>query len=369
MSSTSWQQITINLTTEGASKFILDSWYTGNSVLDLNKIKSYQILTSGGNPKSYAIDFIFATAESGGVVSTIYITREGDASGSNVRVTWEATSNVDIWTKTGTFDTTPASWTKEFANVSGTSQVDSSVAGKVGSGTNKWYKVMPAGATLATGDLTQEVLGKFDLVLTEGFNFISLPLVTSTNSIASVIGTQMTGGFIPPLADKVYKFKADKSGFEQAWLNSSDNTWYDIDTGLASTMTITSDTGYWFELANGHVSSNVSIVGRISNVSRGPTSISSGFNLIGSTYPVSVTIQSSGIRNSGATAGMIPPLACKIYSFKNDKSGFEQAWLNGADNKWYDIDTGLESTMTLTAGKACWIEEPNSFNWNYPKPY
>ena len=62
MSSTSWQQITIDLTMEGTNKFVLDTgWWTGNSALDLNKIKSYQILTSGGNPKKYAVDYIFAT--------------------------------------------------------------------------------------------------------------------------------------------------------------------------------------------------------------------------------------------------------------------------------------------------------------------
>jgi hypothetical protein len=74
MSNTSWQQITIDLTTEGTNRFELDStWYSGDSALDLSKIKNYQILTSGGNPKSYAIDYVFATSEIGGVGSKTYV--------------------------------------------------------------------------------------------------------------------------------------------------------------------------------------------------------------------------------------------------------------------------------------------------------
>ena len=97
MSSTSWQQITIDLTTEGASKFVLDSgWYTGNSILDLNKIKSYQILTGGGN-KKYAIDYIFATTEAGGAGTRIYDIRYIDETNSEnwIAIPFAATGITD----------------------------------------------------------------------------------------------------------------------------------------------------------------------------------------------------------------------------------------------------------------------------------
>jgi hypothetical protein len=326
----------------------------------------YPVQVTAKDVASNLVDFTIGTVITG-PVSNISITRAADAVGSGVNLSWTcATGNVDIWTKTGAFDTNAGTWTKEFSNVSGTQQADPN---QVGNGINKWYKIMAANSGLTATDLAQEVLGKFDLTLTEGFNLISTPLITSSNTIGGVIGSQLTGSFIPPLADKIYRFKSDKSGYEQAWLNNTDNIWYDADTGLQTTMTFDPDMGYWIELATGHASSNVSIVGQISNSGRGPISITTGFNLVGSTQPVSVSIENAGIASSGATASFIPPLACKIYSFKADKSGYEQAWLSSADNKWYDADTGLQSTMMLTCGKAYWIEELNSFSWSYPKQY
>ncbi len=87
MSNTNWQQITINLTTEGAGSFAVTNYWPGDGVLELNMIKSYQILTSGGNPKSYAVDYIFATTEAGGGPGTVSYNLQNNASGN---VNWVA---------------------------------------------------------------------------------------------------------------------------------------------------------------------------------------------------------------------------------------------------------------------------------------
>jgi hypothetical protein len=210
------------------------------------------------------------------------------------------------------------------------------------------------------------VVGKFDLDLKAGFNLVSLPLVNSLSTIDLILGNQLNGGMVPPLADKVYAFKADQSGYVQAWLNSTDNKWYDAETLQPSDLAVEADRAYWIWTAG---TKQVTTVGMISGTAR-TIAMQTGFNLVGNAYPIGVSLNASGLAESGATAGPVPPLASKVYAFKADQSGYVQAWLNSADNKWYDAETLQESTMELTPGQGYWIAEPSgSFTWNYPRPY
>jgi len=239
---------------------------------------------------------------------------------------------------------------------------------QIGTGTAKYYKIVATGVAKEGIDFSKQVVGKFDVYLTEGMNLISVPLIGTNTNINTVIGSQLTGGIIPPLSDKVNAYKTDTAGYDQAYLNSNDNNWYDPNTGNESEMAIEADKGFWVEIMAGPPAKNVSVLGKVSETDRGPIAITSGYNLIGSTFPVNVSLVGTNL-NEGATAGIIPPLACKINSFKSDKSGYDQAYLNSNDNKWYDPNTGEESTIEFKPGKGYWIEEPNEFDWNYPKPY
>jgi hypothetical protein len=353
MSGTGWQQITINLTTEGASKFVRDdTWWPGNNQLDLNKIKSYQILTTGssGNPKSYALDYIYAT--SGGVVSNIFITREADAPGSNIRITWEATSNVDIWTKTATFETNPASWTKEYSSVSGTSQVDSSVSGKVGSGTTKWYKIMPTGVALTTADLTQEVLGKCDYSLAVGSNMISLPFIPFGISHNAVIGNQLTGG-TPVNGDKIYAY------VNGAWYNSYLNA---SGVWVGSLSTVEADRGYWIKIEAANAAKTISIVGKTCSGNR-TIVIHSGSNFIGNAYPVSVLTNNLGlIAGIGFTEGS-PATADKIYTYL---PGYISTYLSSTTHLW---QSGTLTSFSPGLGYYVNKQAAGDVVWTYTKPY
>jgi len=174
--SAGWQQITINLTTEGTNKFVLDSFYTGNSALDLNRIKSYQILTSGGNPKSYAIDYIFATAESvTGIASCSPARYQGDTN-TYVNVTGTSTHFIQ--------GTTTAQIAGGGVTV-GTVEVTSSTAAKV--------YITSISTSAATGGRNITLITDTEVATGEGLFVISAPSFTSVTPASGAQGATLTG--------------------------------------------------------------------------------------------------------------------------------------------------------------------------------
>ncbi len=309
---------------------------------------------------------------------TTSIVRAADTTGSAVKVSWVYndgyTGNADVYTVSGTsdgsvniFSTGATKWIKEFSNMPSPITDND----QVGKGTQKFYKVVETGTALTTNTLTNDVVGKFDIVMTSGFNLSSIPLIFPDSSITKVFGSQMQSGAVPPLADKIYSFKTDKTGYGQYWFNSADNKWYDAETMAAASVVFNQDASYWIELGDGHTSAIPTFVGNVSTINRS-ISISAGFNFTGSSFPVNIGIESSHLRQSGATAGTVPPLAAKVYSLKDDKSGFSQIWLNSADNKWYDAETMTALNMNLKPGKGYIVEEVDGiipYTWQYTKPY
>ncbi|NQU17762.1 MAG: hypothetical protein HQ564_06805 [Candidatus Saganbacteria bacterium] len=343
-----------------------------NSKLDTDKIAEYQFIFTDKNAskgKIY-IDYVTASKELGPIVTSIK--RDGDTKGSSVTVSWTVTpsGNVDIYTVEA-YSTDASKWKAEKTNYTSSSTgsyTDKSSAALVGSGYQKYYKVVATGTTLTSTLLKKDVVGKFDVSLKKGYNLISLPFEVADTSIAKVIGAQLTAGTVPPLADKIYKFKDSTSGYEQVWLNSTDKKWYDATTMKASTITVAPDAGYWVELASG--TAVTTLVGNISEKDRS-IKVQSGFNFVGTTFPIAVTLGSENL-SAGASMGSVPPLSAKIYNFKDSTSGFEQVWLKSTDKKWYDATSMKLSTMKLSPGKGYIVEEikgKSSYTWLYKKPY
>jgi hypothetical protein len=313
----------------------------------------YPVQVTASNDASNLFDFTVGTVITG-PVTNISITREGDAVGSNIGLGWTcSTGNVDIYTLTGTFETTQATWTKEFTNVSGTSQIDSSVAGKVGSGTNKWYKIVPTGATLTTGDLTLEVLGKFDYSFASGQSYlISLPVIPFDTSIDSVFGHQLTEG-TPGTADKAYGSVGGT--WPQAFLNATTHAW------AGTLTTIEADQGYYIVINSANPSKAVSVAGKISNTDRS-ISLSNGSNLVGSAFPVSVPLNSAGMTAANGFTEGTPTTGDKAY--ESVGGAWPQAFLNNTNHSWTGTFTTLEPGYGFYI-----ILNGSGTTWHYVKPY
>ncbi|MFH1826641.1 MAG: beta-propeller fold lactonase family protein [bacterium] len=303
-------------------------------------------------------------------------------SGNDVVVSWTTDepggdTNAKVYMLEGDFHTNAApgsGW-----NLVSTAPSPYTDAGVVGTGNHRYYKIVSTTDDELTHDhlanpvAENPVLGKFDIAVTEGYNLISFPLIfeSTAPNLDQIIGNQLQGGIVPPLADKIYKIRADGAGYEQAWLNEGDGLWYDAETMTGSNMTIRPDESYWVELTLDHTIDHISVVGTIASINRN-ININNGFNYVGTSYPVNVNINISNLSASGASAGMVPPLACKVYSFKEDKTGYNQIWLSNGDNQWHDTETMGVVEFELLPGTGYLIEETAEavpYVWNYSKPY
>ncbi len=314
----------------------------------------YPVQVTASNDASNLVDFTVGTVITG-PVTNISITREGDAVGSNIGLSWIcSTGNVDIYTLTGTFETTTATWTNEFPNVSGTSQIDSSVPGKVGSGTNKWYKIMPKGIAPTTADLTQEVLGKFDYNISVGNNLISLPVIPFDISINTCIGNQLTGGGAQT-GDRIWHY--DPINLWQFALLNTSGVW------VGQLASIEADKGYW--IVNNNTSSKIiSIVGKISSGER-TIPLLQGNNMVGTTFPVAVSLNGTecATLRSLLTPGTVDT-ADRVWGYDAPPVNWRFALLKTD----LTFSTGLPN---FEVGKGYFIvkQKAGLENWVYAKPY
>ena len=209
---------------------------------------------------------------------------------------------------------------------------------------------------LIVSDLATNVVGKFDLELTLGFNLISLPLIPTSTDIDDVISNQLTGGLVFS-ADGIYNRDGDK-----AFL-ATDGTWKDASAPTeASDLTIDPDQGYFIEVKAASPDP-VTVVGTVSTTNR-TIVVSQGFNLIGTAFPVSVALDNSNLFVSGANPGAIFN-ADGIYNPAGEK-----AFLSSADNQWHDAASGNLSDMELSPGQGYFFEAKDAgFTWTYTKPY
>jgi Putative Ig domain len=304
----------------------------------------------------------FSLIINGAVITVIVnpnISRGADTAGASLIIGWQtapANSAVDLWALTGNFTTDAAAWTKAAANFTLSQYTD---ANQVGNGLAKFYKIIPAGVALQNNDLTKEVIGKFDYQIKGGtMTLISLPFITASNSLISVIGNQLTPGYDPSTAGAIYADNA--RSWTIAWKDQASGNWLDP-SFKASTLTLEADKAYWvFDPAT----KEVTVVGTISSTAR-TKSIVAGWNFIGSTFPAATPVAASGL--GVCTAGYDPSTSGALYS--DNARSWDIAWKDRVSGNWLD-PSFKASTLQLQPGKGYWFFEPTTpFIWNYPKPY
>jgi hypothetical protein len=219
----------------------------------------------------------------------------------------------------------------------------------VGSNTQKYYRVVRAGTVALSSDLLRsDVTGKFDLNARLGqYNLVSLPLISSGAGINAVIGGQLNQEALEFSADMIFYPNAT-GGFDIAWLKS-DGQWYTAgsETELSP---ITLDPNKSFYISNsdmpGHAQKYVTIVGNIESSASRSQSVTQLYNMVGSPYPTSVTLNRTGLFESGLKSGAFEFAASQVYS-PNATGGFDIAWLK-ADGRWYDSGSDTtESSIRL----------------------
>jgi hypothetical protein len=361
----SWTQVTIVLTQDAFQ--MLPEWYplVYDYGLSFEAIKAYQIQTGGNTPKKYYIDHMYATYEvlTIGVLTNETITRLGDTPGSGISLSWAFTgapTAVDVWVKTGTFETGTANWTKQFTtSVGATSWTDPLVT--VGDGNIKWYKLVPAGGSFSSTLLSTDVLGKFDILLNKGASLISLPFIPADLDINKVIGNQLTGG--SPFGGTPDTIQTNVNGtLLSSYLNGS-GIW-----NTAQISTMEPDRGYFININYANVAKTITLAGKTTPTRRTVDLIggTGTFNYVGSCYPLNISLNSSDL--AGLLAGAAP------FSSTADTV---QENFNGVINTAYkDLSSGQFKSLTLKdfmPGKGYMVVKNASGNatWYYPtvKPY
>ena len=248
-------------------------------------------------------------------------------------------------------------------------------------GTKRYYRVAQPGTTV----FARNILGKFDIAVSVGLNELSSPFIPFDTSIASVVGSQVTGASNAFAADKVLKYDPlVQARYDMAWLVYGvgapyDGTWY---TGNSPTgLSIEADEGFVLQIRPGHPADYITFVGKVSEVDR-YIDIGVGMNFVGTCFPVEVPLgdQSfsgdSNLWESGATGAPNAFSSDKVLSYDPAvQAYYDFAWLIDRVNPtyngiWY---TGNGPTfIKLKPGRGYWVQVKAGhapFTWHYPKPY
>lgn len=200
---------------------------------------------------------------------TTTIVRAGDTINDGVKLDWtfadpQKTGPVDIYKRVGTFSTNPPDWgTAAVTGVVGSTYTFTDPDSKVGSGKSVFYKVVKTNTPLT---LTADIVGKYDITISQGMNLVSLPLIpTGSTALTAVIGSQLTGSpnGQQDESDEVWKYDpADPSYYKSSWLvkgatdpslTQYNNKWLKPD-GTDSDIAFEAGKGYWIWVKEGHTS-------------------------------------------------------------------------------------------------------------------
>jgi hypothetical protein len=317
---------TLTATAEGSDG---GSFYGANGVL------------YGGDDLVSATDI--ATAE----VPALYDLRiiRDDATGK-IMLTWGG-GNADIYYIQGSYEANFSGSVIEANNVSPVYTVE----GTAQDGVNRYYRVTKA--TITNG-FAKDTAMKYDLYFPVDFKLVSIPekyTGEADSDLDVLVGTQLTGGTLPKNADKIYSFQVGT--WKQAYLKSG--------TGWSGSLAgLTGDKAAWVQILDGHSPKTVTFVGLVPTADAIAIHLDTGYNFVGSVYPVDVDLDNSGL-SAVLTPGDVPKNADKVYSFQD--GAWKQAYLK--------TGVGFMGSLTyFSPGRGYWIyKQGGSATWNYPRPY
>jgi hypothetical protein len=302
-------------------------------------------------------------------LSNFRINRD-DATGQ-IFLSWNG-GTADIYYHNGTYEASQSSYTIE-AYGAGSPYYCASIESK--DGKNRYYRAALAGSS----SFVPQTVGKFDIPVTVGMNQLSCPLVIYDGAIASIIGSQVTGGPNSGASDRLWKYNFNTFGkFDIAWLVSGigpqyDGAWYS--GSYPTTIKLGTDEGWFLQIRDGNPATYITMVGEVSNVNRS-IPIAVGMNMVGSCFPVTVTIEASNLWVSGFTGAPNSGASDRLWTYNANTFGkYDIAWIVDGVSPQYNgkvFSGSYPTSMNLTPGKSYWIQIRSGrspFTWNYIKPY
>jgi len=277
-------------------------------------------------------------------------------SGSDVKITWEATTypNAQLFVLFGDGSGRYSSgegWVPVTAdlgfNVQNLANGVLLHTNQIGGGTPEvYYKGLQAGvsptnlaAAWAVGKLNIPLYYKADL--NEGYNLISVPLITST-SIDGAFSNQLKIEGV-----EVYSYDDATQQYTKGKFINGNWVYYG-----APQIFIERGKAYWVKLPSSQQQLTLTCLGEVARdaFSR---NIVSGYNLMGLTFPRATTFGQSGITAAAND---------EVYLFHNDTKQYEKIkYVNGA---WLNADP-TKPPFDLTAGSGYWYKATKPSTWEY----
>jgi len=307
----------------------------------------------------------------GGFTTNESIVRNADTQGSSVTISWQANplhASADIYTLEKTAGqvmakadfSTAANWTKMSNPVIITNgNLDTIIdANQVGTGTQKYYKIVPQGHALIDADLTTGVVGKFDLTVGPEPDklFVSIPVEPSNSSPEAVIGGQAMN------LDMIVSFNISREAAKGSIFQGT--TWSILPGAAAILDSVGVGDGYGYVTSTARY---ITVAGRVreSQYSRNLTGNSSA-NWVATPYPYSYGVANAGLNASSSNSN--PTLAAMCVSFNASAEaigGTDGIAFHYAPTEWREGTLQNPSPLMLKPGMSYMLLEPaaSDVNW------
>ncbi len=222
-------------------------------------------------------------------------------------------------------------------------------------------------------------VGVFTISLNKGFNLVSVPLFPADSSLATVFGTQLTGGQNASTADRIM-FVKDDYQLEVAWLVEGTTTayegkWMDASGSAESSLQVNPNSAFWIQVRPDHADTLVTVSGVVPMSAERHITLAQGLNFVGSCYPVPVTLHNSELQQDGVVQGGTNSSASDLV-MDWDVQKYNVAWLVSGtntefDGKWMDNSGNQETSIQFEPGQGYVVYikgERQQTEWTYPNP-
>lgn len=227
-----------------------------------------------------------------------------------------------------------------------------------------------------TTNVTSNIVGFHRVALSEGRNFVALPVIPATNTLAGIVGTNLpvnvteSSGSVVDIWNQTSQTLTNRS-----WLSSiaSFPGWRATRTFADNNaLLLDVNKGFIITIRAGQGRQNLLLVGCVSTNAQTQIVQNNGYTLAGSAYPVPVSLADSGLVASGFVGGDSPITSDTLQFFNPATQLFDQiVWYDSSGGVWRNAD-GSVATRQLTVGEAFVIHRGNwvvgSFTWTNPIP-
>jgi hypothetical protein len=197
----------------------------------------------------------------------------------------------------------------------------------------------------------------------QGYNLISWPLILHDTSIQAAFadsmgtGCQLTGGVGAPVSDKVLEYVAGT--YNTSWYRTTTQAW------IGAVTNIKPDVAYFVVILGSHPAVTLTMTGEVSDTNRViPITPGKSFNFVGTCFPVTVPLDSTGLIDSGFQGGIGAPLSDKVIGYDG---GYQATWYRTSTSAWIgtvqQLEPGSGYIIDVLAGHSF-----TDNKWIYPVP-